>query len=366
MPYVPSKKTDGKSTDREVLDAAVENLAKATAPKIANNLSLIEAYKSAFVKIAQGLQSLARGTDLPSDSTEAAMARAIYDVGAKYGYEGAYLGELNYAMTRFIQRVPQMKVESKEWKEELRYWLYAATVEALVAAAAETLKLGTGVSGVFHDIKDEYKRRVNPAYEAAQIVKSGDCYDTPYYNRLVEIVDESGAHIGHILVDMKRSEETLHKDILDARIVCAVAKLPKMANANGKQMHFSVGAVIKVDGKYLLIDRSMEPLGFAGLAGHINEGETPEETLFRKIKEESGLAIKEHRLLFEEEVGWNLCRAGIKPHYWYLYECEVSGELRNNAEASKSIEWYAPDEIAKLKLEPVWEYWFKKLGVLTK
>ncbi|MDP1629652.1 MAG: NUDIX domain-containing protein, partial [bacterium] len=129
-------------------------------------------------------------------------------------------------------------------------------------------------------------------------------------------------------------------------------------------MHFSVGAVIEAGGKYLLIDRDMEPLGFAGLAGHINDGETPEETLFRKVKEESGLEIKKHSLLFEEEVEWNWCRAGIWSHYWYLYKCEVEGEILNNPEASKSIGWYAPEEMKKLKWEPVWKYWFEKLGVL--
>ncbi len=58
---------------------------------------------------------------------------------------------------------------------------------------------------------------------------------------------------------------------------------PRQAqNSKGAQMHFSVGAVIEVGGKYLLIDRDMEPFGFAGIAGHIDEGETPEEALFRK------------------------------------------------------------------------------------
>ena len=82
-------------------------------------------------------------------------------------------------------------------------------------------------------------------------------------------------------------------------------------NSKGSPMHFSVGAVIEINGKYLLIDRDMEPFGFAGLAGHIDEGETPEETLFRKVDEESGLKIKKYVLLFEEEVEWNWCRVGI-------------------------------------------------------
>lgn len=69
--------------------------------------------------------------------------------------------------------------------------------------------------GVLQDVSAEHKRRVNVAYEAAQIVKSGDCYDTPYYTRLVEVVDKDGKHVGHFEVMLKRSEETLNKDLLD-------------------------------------------------------------------------------------------------------------------------------------------------------
>ncbi len=57
------------------------------------------------------------------------------------------------------------------------------------------------------------------AYEAAQIVKSGDCYDTPYYSRLVEVVDEEGNFVGHQHVMLKRDESTLNKDVLDGQLV---------------------------------------------------------------------------------------------------------------------------------------------------
>jgi ADP-ribose pyrophosphatase YjhB (NUDIX family) len=76
----------------------------------------------------------------------------------------------------------------------------------------------------------------------------------------------------------------------------AVPKLGK--SKNGKQMHYSVGAVIKRDGKYLLIDRKKPPLGFAGVAGHIDEGEDEIQALFREVEEESGLKIKEYKIAF--------------------------------------------------------------------
>lgn len=136
-------------------------------------------------------------------------------------------------------------------------------------------------------------------------------------------------------------------------------------NPKGVLMHFSVGATIKKGEKYLLIDRARVPLGFAGIAGHIDEGETSEAALLREVFDESGLKVKRYSLLFEEEVEWNWCKAGIKSHYWYVYQCEVEGEPQNNLEASKSIGWYTPEQIKKLNLEPVWKYWFEKLGILS-
>lgn len=225
MPYVPSKKTDGKSTDREVLDKAVEVLARDVAARITNNLSLIQVYKETFLKVTRKLHRLLLICKKLPDSPESELAQAIYEVGEKYGYEGAFLGELNYSFTRFIQRVPQIIVEKGKWKEELRYWLYAATVEALTYAADKTKYWSVGISGVFEDIKDEYKWRVNRSYEATQIIKSGDCYGTPYYGRLVEVVDEDGNNIGHMEVWLKRSEKTLHQDVLDVQIVVKKKKV---------------------------------------------------------------------------------------------------------------------------------------------
>lgn len=221
MPYVPSKKTDGKSTDREIIDIAVEGLAIEAASAVVKNSDLRRVYKRLFVNVAVHLYDMLKNQNMVSDHSnhEWNLAKAIYETAAKYGYEGAYLGEFNYAFTRFIQRVPQIKVARGDWKDELRYWLYADTVAALMYAANHTENFDIGVNGVYVDIKDEYKRRMNTAYEAAQIVKSGDCYDGPYYTRLVEVADESGNIIGHQEIMLKRSEDTINKDVLDYQLV---------------------------------------------------------------------------------------------------------------------------------------------------
>ncbi|MCL5733077.1 MAG: hypothetical protein M1334_00210 [Patescibacteria group bacterium] len=228
MPYVPSKKTDEKSTDREIIDAAVEKAAREASKEITNNLSVIKIYREVFENVLYAISKssftnfyyrTSQGPVIKQNTQAFDLGRAIAEVGASYDYEGAYLGELNYAITRFIQRVPQIKVENGEWKQELRYWLYAATIEALTDTADGKRNFNTGISGVFEDIKDEYKRRVNTAYEAEQILKSGDCYDTPYYTKVIEVADENGKVVGHMEVMLKRSEETLHKDSLDMQIV---------------------------------------------------------------------------------------------------------------------------------------------------
>lgn len=140
---------------------------------------------------------------------------------------------------------------------------------------------------------------------------------------------------------------------------------PKQVKSkNGQPMHFSVGALIKKDGKIILVDRAVPPLGFAGLAGHVDEGEEPLVAVKREVEEESGLKVKECQLIFEEELDWNWCARGITTHYWYLYACQVFGEIKQNKREIKSIGWYLPAQIKQLKLEPAWEYWFKKMKII--
>ena len=187
MPYIPPQ-------NRPPIDAAVEALAARIADELAAaraTVAVSESYRRAFLAIADGLAALESGRAAAA-GPERAVASAIFEAAKAYHQPGGWLGELNYSVTRLIQGVPYAMYKRGVWKEALRYWLYAETVGALTRTAYDLHARGgndwvlNGLAGVFEDVKDEYKRRVNTAYEAAQIRESGDCYElSPFRTQLV-------------------------------------------------------------------------------------------------------------------------------------------------------------------------------------
>ncbi|MBI2023034.1 hypothetical protein HYT01_00515 [Candidatus Giovannonibacteria bacterium] len=231
-----SLKSVPPADDRKILDPLVEVLSQKAAEEIKENKDLIPVYLGIFKEVGFVLTRLiqvdgAGPMPFPMHTPERKLAEAIYGLRKKYGYDGAEDGELNYSMYTFIQRVPQIKVEKGEWqaKDELRYWLYVrGTAHALFVAALHFKDSELGLAGVFIDIKDEIKVRINRAYEIIQYAeKSEDCTFAPYYSKPVKAVDEKGNLIGYIEVHMKRSEETLHKNLLDGEVVLKKFKKKK-------------------------------------------------------------------------------------------------------------------------------------------
>lgn len=235
MPYIPSKKTpiesvgglkdkEGKALDRKLIDKKVIKLSEQIANNISKNNDILSEYNLCFLSIGSLIREHERnikGLIIPNSEIYKPLANTIIDVSHAYGYQGAFLGELNYAITRLIQEVPKRLVEQKKSSSELRYYIYALTVSALIKAANIFGSCDLGINGVFEDIKDEYKRRVNPAYEALQIVKSGDCYDTPYHTKLIEIVDQDGIHVGYQEVMIEHKDDN-GKDIFGKLIITKI------------------------------------------------------------------------------------------------------------------------------------------------
>lgn len=202
MPYIAAE-------ERPAIDKKVEALAE----QIASVLSLEKNkdtdvsvhYRRTFVAIARVLLQLEQGKTARKvhDRAWNLAAEVFGDAGKASKERGAWLGRLNYALTRLIQVVPDKMVKGGSWKEPFRYWVYAQTVGALERSAMEVDALGgddwptDGLVGVLLDVKDEYKRRVNAAYETVQIRKAGDCYTTRYRTELSEVKDPAGRVIGY-------------------------------------------------------------------------------------------------------------------------------------------------------------------------
>lgn len=134
---------------------------------------------------------------------------------------------------------------------------------------------------------------------------------------------------------------------------------------DGTLRHFSIGAMIKKDNKYLLFKRRKFPFVWVNPAGHLYKNENPEIATIREVEEETGLRVKSIKLLFEEELASDPCRRGVDVHYWRLYLCECEGMLRECSEAEpNTLGWYKPDEIAKFELSNPTKHFFKKMGVI--
>jgi hypothetical protein len=203
MPYIARE-------ERPAIDKVVDQLAERISGDLARGSNketdISVYYRRTFVAIAEALARLERAGTVQQEEAEGAQALAFEIFGEPSAGPsrdtGSWLGRLNYALTRLIQVVPEKMVEKGVWREEFRYWVYAQTVGALARAAMEVDGMGDewpidGLVGVFVDVKDEYKRRVNAAYETFQIRRSGDCYNTRYRTELSEVKDSSGRVIGY-------------------------------------------------------------------------------------------------------------------------------------------------------------------------
>lgn len=97
------------------------------------------------------------------------------------------------------------------------------------------------------------------------------------------------------------------------------------------------------DGKVLLERRDREPFkgGYDLVAGFIEPGETPQETVVREAKEETGLDVKITDLLgiYSDQYGEGSFTLGIH------YLGEVTGGEQRAGDDAASLEWVEIDKI---------------------
>lgn len=103
--------------------------------------------------------------------------------------------------------------------------------------------------------------------------------------------------------------------------------------------------------EYLLIGRAWFPLGWAPIAGHVYDNHaTPEEAVKTEVLEEGGLTVVSIVLVDEVRLP-NLCQAppATTPgHYWWIYDVEVTGELRPDAVETTGARWVTADELQRM------------------
>lgn len=128
----------------------------------------------------------------------------------------------------------------------------------------------------------------------------------------------------------------------------------------------SVGGILRRNGEIYLINRRFEPLGWACPAGHLEQGQSPEEMVRIEFVEEIHVATSPRLLLLEEFIPWNNCwRSSELGHYWYVFEMEgQEAEPSADPHEAKGGGWFSPGEIGHLELEPVWRHFFEKLGII--
>ncbi len=110
-------------------------------------------------------------------------------------------------------------------------------------------------------------------------------------------------------------------------------------------MKQSARAIVLKDGSLLLMKRfKMGQDYYTLLGGGIEQGEQPEETVVREVKEESGLVIDSPRLVYIEDAGDPF---GIQ----YVFLCNyVSGEPQLPKESEEAF-WTTA---GKNTYEPMW------------
>ncbi len=134
----------------------------------------------------------------------------------------------------------------------------------------------------------------------------------------------------------------------------------------------SVGAIIEQDGEFLMLYRSSFPPGLAGVAGHGEPDETPEQSLRRELSEEAGIEAGEIELVLHK-VLQNPCKKGFTSHEWWVYRVKTwTGEPRRVEQDKHTfVKFMTVDAIrdydARGDMDPAWSMILREpeIGVLA-
>jgi isopentenyldiphosphate isomerase len=154
--------------------------------------------------------------------------------------------------------------------------------------------------------------------------------------------------------------------------------------------HTSVGILVfnespAEQSKLLLIKRRRPPLGFAPVAGHVDQPLTHFNMARWRLHHEVGLEASELVELLHMRLK-NKCRMPDGDwHIWRIFKAHALGSVQPNAEEAEFVGWYTKEEIAALGartqlyksgqlsdaewknnpgLQEVWQDLFRQIGIL--
>lgn len=127
--------------------------------------------------------------------------------------------------------------------------------------------------------------------------------------------------------------------------------------------HWTVGALIERDDRFLLLQKRQWPFLWDILAGHLEVGEDPVAAVGREVLEESGLELLDPRLVFHREIFPDPCRRGALVHEWTVYRGQAAGSLCPEAREVRELRWVTRKEMLILPFVRPTYVLFDSLGL---
>ena len=110
----------------------------------------------------------------------------------------------------------------------------------------------------------------------------------------------------------------------------------------------AVAAIIKRDNKVLMVKRNKVPYKGTWMfpAGFVDFGEHPEETLFREVKEETGMDVVDFEL---HQVEQSTDDPRAPGHFIFEYFVKAQGKIKNlDKKENADIRWFKLSENPKI------------------
>jgi 8-oxo-dGTP pyrophosphatase MutT (NUDIX family) len=114
------------------------------------------------------------------------------------------------------------------------------------------------------------------------------------------------------------------------RLIIVDPKLKWWLDDNNNYWHESVGILI-IDEKrrILFYELNKFPYGLTIPAGHVDEGETPLQSVIREASEEAGIKLEGASECIKLDINGDSCRRGSDDHKWTLFVANINSEQAN-------------------------------------